>query len=124
MAVTVSCRADAARAWTVYVRGRGAAVLRILGLRRHELSLSLVDDAEIRVLNATYRGRDRATDVLAFALTEDAAPGLPLAVGSARHPVVLDNTGDFTRGRRLVETEDLDRIARPGGLDAFPAVVG
>ena len=89
MAVTVSCRADAARAWTVYVRGRGAAVLRILGLRRHELSLSLVDDAEIRVLNGTYRGRDRPTDVLAFALTEDAAPGLPLAVGSARHPVVL-----------------------------------
>ena len=85
MAVTVSCRADAARAWTAYVRDRGAAVLRILGLRCHELSLSLVDDKEIRVLNAAYRRRDRATDVLAFALTE----GLPAAVGSARRPVVL-----------------------------------
>jgi len=89
MAVTVSCRADAARAWTAYVRGRGAEVLRILGLRRHELSLSLVDDQAIRVLNAAYRRRDRPTDVLAFALTEDAAPGLPVAVGSARRPVVL-----------------------------------
>jgi probable rRNA maturation factor len=89
MPVTVSCRADAARAWTTYVRGRGAAVLRILGLRRHELSLSLVDDAEIRVLNAAYRGRNRPTDVLAFALTEEAALGLPVAVGSSRHPVVL-----------------------------------
>jgi rRNA maturation RNase YbeY len=64
-------------------------VLRILGLRRHELSLSLVDDEEIRVLNAAYRGHDRATDVLAFALTEDTAPGLPVAVESARHPVIL-----------------------------------
>ena len=88
MAVTVSCRTDAARAWRTYVHGRGAQVLRILGLHRHELSLSLVDDAEIRTLNAAYRGRDRATDVLAFALTEDVAPGLPSVVGPLG-PVVL-----------------------------------
>jgi len=89
MAVTVSCRTDAARAWQAYVRGRGREVLRILDLRGHELSLSLVDDAEIRALNATYRGRDRATDVLAFALTEDGAPGVPRVAAASRRPVVL-----------------------------------
>ncbi|HEY2389113.1 MAG TPA: rRNA maturation RNase YbeY [Candidatus Binatia bacterium] len=89
MAVMVSCRTDAARAWQAYVHGRGEEVLRILDLRRHELSLSLVDDAEIRVLNATYRGRDRPTDVLAFALTEDAAPDVPRLAVASRGPVVL-----------------------------------
>jgi len=88
MPVTVSCRTDAARAWKAYVHGRGAEVLRILGLRRHELSLSLVDDVEIRALNAAYRGRDRATDVLAFALTEEVAAGLP-SIARATGPVVL-----------------------------------
>ena len=38
-----------------------------------ELCLRLVDDAEIRALNRDYRGHDRPTDVLAFALRE--APG-------------------------------------------------
>jgi len=90
MAVTVSCRTDAARAWQAYVHGRGEEVLRILDLRRHELSLSLVDDAEIRTLNAAYRGRDRATDVLAFALTEDVAPGLPAIVDDRRSTVLGD----------------------------------
>jgi len=39
------------------------------------LSLSLVDDAAIRSLNQQYRGKDKATDVLSFAL--DGAPGEP-----------------------------------------------
>jgi len=35
-----------------------------------ELTVSLVDDAEIHVLNREYRGKDRPTDVLAFAMRE------------------------------------------------------
>jgi probable rRNA maturation factor len=35
-----------------------------------ELSLLLVDDPKIRVLNREYRGRDKATNVLAFAMIE------------------------------------------------------
>lgn len=38
-----------------------------------ELSVSLVDDAAIRSLNAVYRGKDKPTDVLAFALREGEA---------------------------------------------------
>jgi probable rRNA maturation factor len=36
-----------------------------------EVSLSLVTDAQIRQLNRDYRGIDRPTDVLSFALKED-----------------------------------------------------
>ncbi|MBI4313437.1 MAG: rRNA maturation RNase YbeY [Candidatus Omnitrophica bacterium] len=40
--------------------------LRRLKLSSAELSIALVDDAEIRRLNRIYRRLDRATDVLAF----------------------------------------------------------
>jgi probable rRNA maturation factor len=35
-----------------------------------ELTVTLVDDAEIHRLNRDYRGKDRPTDVLAFAMRE------------------------------------------------------
>jgi len=37
-----------------------------LGLGRHDCNVCLVNDREIRRLNALYRGKERATDVLAF----------------------------------------------------------
>ncbi len=46
-----------------------------------ELSVALVDDAEMRGLNATYRGADRPTDVLAFAQHE--------GENAALHPELL-----------------------------------
>jgi len=52
------------------LRRCGTGLLRGLGRARDELTLSLVDDAEIRELNASYRGRKRATDVLSFSLLE------------------------------------------------------
>ena len=39
-----------------------------------ELSISLVDDAEMQQLNGQYRGKDRPTDVLAFAMREGEQP--------------------------------------------------
>lgn len=39
-----------------------------------ELSIALVDDEEIRRLNREYRGIDRSTDVLSFALQEAEVP--------------------------------------------------
>jgi probable rRNA maturation factor len=41
---------------------------------RCELSIALVDDDEIHRLNLEYRGIDRPTDVLSFALQEAEAP--------------------------------------------------
>lgn len=42
-------------------------------MEKAELSLVLTDDEEIQFLNKTYRRKDRATDVLAFALREGEA---------------------------------------------------
>ena len=41
-----------------------------------EVSLTLTDDEHIRRLNRDYRGQDRATDVLSFALNESAEPDI------------------------------------------------
>jgi probable rRNA maturation factor len=62
------------------VRRDGARLLRLLDLDA-ELSIALVDDAEVRRLNATYRRVDKPTDVLAFAMRE--------GDGGALHPGVL-----------------------------------
>lgn len=49
-----------------------------------EVSLALADDATVRHLNATFRGQDKATNVLSFAALEGdapATPGEPAALG-------------------------------------------
>ncbi|MBI4684266.1 MAG: rRNA maturation RNase YbeY [Nitrospirae bacterium] len=40
--------------------------LRLLGLKETELSILLVNDGMMRVLNSAYRGIDKTTDVLSF----------------------------------------------------------
>lgn len=69
------------------VRGSGVDVRRLktvtrkllkaVGEDESALSLSLVGDEEIRVLNREHRGKDKATDVLSFPLYEpgDETPG-------------------------------------------------
>jgi probable rRNA maturation factor len=52
------------------LRARARRVLREIEREACELSISLLDDAGIRTLNAQWRGRDRPTDVLAFSLEE------------------------------------------------------
>ena len=52
------------------LRRRAQRMLREIGHARSELSLALVDDAEIAQLNGDYRGRPRPTDVLSFSLVE------------------------------------------------------
>lgn len=59
---------DGVRAATV--KRRAEKMLDALGLARAELSIALVDDATIRGLNRAYRRKDKATDVLSFALVE------------------------------------------------------
>jgi len=60
-------------------RGRFERLLRRLlrhyGLGRAELSLSFVENAEIRGLNRRFRGKNKATDVLSFPFNEQAADG-------------------------------------------------
>lgn len=50
-------------------------LIRHYDLKRPELSLAFVGDAEIRTLNRKFRKKDQATDVLSFPLSEEAADG-------------------------------------------------
>jgi probable rRNA maturation factor len=52
------------------------AVLEEHGVAEAELSLTLLDDPRIRVLNREHLDHDWATDVLAFALWEEGEPVL------------------------------------------------
>ena len=52
------------------LRGRAQRMLRALDVPEAELSISLVDDAAIAELNAAYREKPVATDVLSFSLLE------------------------------------------------------
>ncbi|MFO0611408.1 MAG: rRNA maturation RNase YbeY [Polyangiaceae bacterium] len=52
------------------IRARAEKMLAALELSGVELSVALVDDARIHDLNRTYRGKDKPTDVLAFAMSE------------------------------------------------------
>ena len=44
---------------------------------RGTISVALVSDATVRALNRTYRGVDRATDVLSFSATPSPEPRIP-----------------------------------------------
>jgi len=64
------------------------AVLRAEGVRRAIVSIAFVGPDRIRTLNRRWLGRDRATDVIAFALTgarthrrTDAPRSAPIVVG-------------------------------------------
>jgi probable rRNA maturation factor len=54
------------------LRRRAQKTLRATGQSKAELSIALVDDASIKSLNARYRRKPRATDVLSFSLVEGA----------------------------------------------------
>lgn len=57
-------------------------ILNALGYPDAELSISIVDDIEIRDLNRDYRGKDKATNVLAFAMNDgDFGPINPEILG-------------------------------------------
>ncbi len=68
--VAVTSRGRRAPALAARLGRGGRRLLRALRLDDAELSLLLVSDAEMRKLNRDWRGRDRPTDVLAFAQRE------------------------------------------------------
>lgn len=80
--VSVLRRARRAGVRAAAVRADAEAILHALGEPAAELAVSLVGDAEIQALNRDYRGKDRPTDVLAFALRDgEPAPGAGALLG-------------------------------------------
>jgi probable rRNA maturation factor len=97
------------------LRARARRVLRELERGDRELSIALVDDAEMRRLNAAWRGRDRATDVLAFPLEE----GPPAARrGWLLGDVVIDveTAARQARARRRSLDDEVARLLVHGAL--------
>jgi len=97
MPVAFSCRAPHGAVWSGYLATRARQVLRALGVRRTELSLSLVADEEMHRLNHAYRGKDRPTDVLAFPLH---APPVPRGVASLGDVVISIDTAALAASER------------------------
>lgn len=90
--------------------GRSARLLlRGLRLDGAELSVALVSDREIRALNRRYRGRDRPTDVLAFAQREGVG-GAPagllgdvvISIDTARRQAAAARAPLYREGERLL----------------------
>jgi probable rRNA maturation factor len=73
MSVVISGPPPAIRGSRVDVaalRRRARGILKAVGESRSELSIALVDDAEIKALNGEWRNKKRPTDVLSFSLVE------------------------------------------------------
>ena len=70
MPVATSMRGRRAPALAGRLARSARRLLQALRLSDAELSLLLVSDREMRVLNRRWRGRDRSTDVLSFAQRE------------------------------------------------------
>ncbi len=70
MLVSVICRKRRPGVRSARVAADARQLLRGLGETDAELTITLVDDAEIHRLNREFRGKDRPTDVLAFAMRE------------------------------------------------------
>ena len=77
--------------------------------REAELSVTLVDDAEIKRLNREYRGRDRPTDVIAFSLGSPEEPLGDVYVGA-------DQARRQAEALGVALSEELVRLAIHGTL--------
>lgn len=83
-------------------------VLEAIGLGASELSVRLVDDAEIHGLNRDYRRRDRATDVLSFSLREGRFAELSTALGDV--VISLETAKRQAAENGLALSDEVDRL--------------
>lgn len=107
MTVRLSGRRGLPRIDRARLRRRAGAILRAADRGDDELSIALVDDAEIALLNGQYRDRPRATDVLSFSLLE--GEHADRSGGMLGDVVVSLETAErqARRGRRSLEEEVL-----------------
>ena len=98
------------------LRRRARRILTALvGSDRAELSILLVDDAEIAALNRRYRGRSRPTDVLAFSLLEGAhADRRGALLGDV--VIGIETAARQARSRRRTLDDEVARLLVHGAL--------
>jgi probable rRNA maturation factor len=99
------------------VRSIGERMLRHLGREEHELSILLTDDAFIQTLNETHRGKNRPTDVLAFAQNEGEGTPTPMDHGLLGDVVIsLDTAERQARGRKHSLVDEVSFLLAHGIL--------
>lgn len=90
-------------------------LLQALAKDQAELTVSLVGDAEIQRLNRTYRGQDRPTDVLAFAMREGVrVPGDERMLGDV--VIALPTAARQARERGLAVADEVRTLLIHGVL--------
>lgn len=94
------------------IRRAVEATLIAEGAAGREVSVLLTDDAEIHTLNRDYRGKDKPTDVLAFALDEAGGPAGPL--GDVI--ISVERAEAQAASRRVTLASELELLAVHGTL--------
>ena len=115
MPVSVITRARTRGVRPIAVRADVRRVLAALEEPRAELTVSLVDDLEIHRLNRDFRGKDRPTDVLAFAMREGArVAGDEPVLGDV--VISLDTAARQARRRRVAPAVEVRTLLIHGIL--------
>jgi probable rRNA maturation factor len=115
MPVSVVRRSRVPGVRTAVIRAEARRVLTALGESSAELTVSLVGDAEMQRLNREYRGKDRPTDVLAFALREGRrAPGDETVLGDV--VISLDTAARQARQHRVSTADEVRTLLIHGML--------
>ena len=91
-----------------------AATLEAEGATEREVSVLLTDDVEIQGLNATYRAKDKPTDVLAFALDEGEGGALDPSLGDV--VISVERAASQARSRGVTLDAELELLAVHGTL--------
>jgi len=86
------------------IRDKSKAILSLCGLKDAELSILIVNNQRIRMLNKKYRGIDRPTDVLSFPMTGTEFNSVPPAQpeGLSTQPLLL---GDVVLSMEKIESQ-------------------
>jgi probable rRNA maturation factor len=110
--VRLSCEYPGAGPACTRLRQRARAFLRALGREDAELSLLVVGDRRIRTLNRDWRGKDAATDVLSFPLSD------PPGIGPVLGDVVMSfqTAARRARGEGRSTAQELERYLAHGIL--------
>ena len=107
-------RSGASGGAALYVKRAVLATLAAEGAEDREVSVLLTDDGEIHTLNGTYRGKDKPTDVLAFALDEGEGGSLDLSLGDVI--ISVETATRQAASRRVTLDAELELLAVHGTL--------
>jgi probable rRNA maturation factor len=92
--------------WVSFIDNIGRKVFTSLGfLHDIELSLLLTNDLEIQTLNATYRNKNKPTNVLSFPLHD---PEILDTITSASYPIML---GDIALSLETIQKESTEKAS-------------